>query len=83
MRPTQHVSNNDVLRAPSGATVEECTPLAITRAKYPDGLEVVMSYWRPTDAERRAVADGALIMFQCWGRTHPPVYLGVDGVETS
>lgn len=81
MRPTQHPSNNDVLRAPPGVPIEECTPLAITRAQYPDGQPVVQSFWRPTDAERAAIAGGALILFQCWGRTHPPMYLGVDGVQ--
>lgn len=33
MRPTQHPSNNDVLRPPVGATHDECVPLAITRAR--------------------------------------------------
>ena len=81
MRPTQHQSNNDVLRAPPGVPIEECTPLAITRGQYPDGLQVVRSYWRPSEAERAAIADGALIQFQCWGQTHPPVYIGVSGPE--
>jgi hypothetical protein len=81
MRPTQHPSNNDVLRAPPGVPIEECTPLAITRAEYPNGAPVVLSYWRPSEAERKAIAEGALVAFQAWGRTHPPVYIGVDGVE--
>jgi hypothetical protein len=81
MRPTQHPTNNDVLRAPPGVPIEECTPLAITRVAYPDGQPAVQSYWRPTEEERKAIAAGALIQFQCWGRTHPPVYIGVDGVE--
>ena len=81
MRPTQHPSNNAILRAPEGVNVEQCRPLAITRAQYPDGMDVVMSYWEPTAEERKAIAEGALIAFQCWGRTHPPVYIGVDGVD--
>jgi hypothetical protein len=83
VRPTQHPTNNDVLRAPPGVPIEECTPLAITRAQYPNGDHVVQSYWRPTDAERKAIAEGALVVFTCWGRTHPPVYIGVDGIEES
>lgn len=81
MRPTQHPSNTTVLHPPPGATHEECVPLPITRAAYPNGQLVVMSYWRPTEAERKAIADGALIEFQAWGHTHPPVYIGVDGVS--
>ena len=82
MNHTQHPSNNAVLHPPPGVSNEECRPLAITRIIFePTRMDGVRSYWRPTEAERRAIADGALVMFQCWGRTHPPVWLGVDGVE--
>lgn len=81
MRPTQHPSNNAVLRAPPGANIQECTPLAITRVTYGNGQECVESYWRLSEAERKAIAEGALVRFNCWGRTHPPVWIGVDGVE--
>jgi hypothetical protein len=81
MRPTQHASNNDVLRAPSGMSIEECTPLAITRVKYSDGMPGVWSYWRPTEQERAAIAGGALVRVGALGHTHPPIHLGVDGVE--
>ena len=81
MRPTQHESNNDVLRAPSGSTVDECRPLAITRIKYEDGSPAVWSYWEPSDAERAAIAGGALILLSTLGSTHPPVFIGVDGLE--
>lgn len=81
MRPTQHPSNNDVLRAPPGVSIEECTPLAITRVQYADGLPGVWSYWRPTDEERAAIASGALVRLGVLGMTHPPMHLGVDGVS--
>jgi hypothetical protein len=81
MKPTQHQSNNDVLRAPTGATVEECRPLAITRVQYGNGTNGVWSYWRPSEAERAAIASGALVQMCAMGQTHPPVYIGVDGVE--
>lgn len=82
MHPTQHPSNNDVLRAPPGQTVEQCRPLAITRAKYEDGTPVVQSFWRPSDAERAALAAGASVCLQIVGLTHPPLWVGVDGVES-
>jgi hypothetical protein len=81
MRFTQHPTNNAVLGAPPGVGIDDCRALPITRVEFPDGAPGVQSFWRPTDAERAAIAGGALVLFQCWGRTHPPVYLGVDGVE--
>lgn len=80
MRPTQHPSNNDVLRAPPGIQVDECAPLAITRVMYSNGIPCVRSYWRPTEEERKAIAAGALVAISVWGATHPPIAIGVDGV---
>jgi hypothetical protein len=80
MTPTQHPSNNDVLRAPPGATVDECRPLAITRVQYDNGTPGVWSFWRPSEAERAAIASGALIQLCALGHTHPPVAVMVDGV---
>lgn len=83
MRPTQHPSNNDVLRAPPGASTEECRPLAITRVQFSNGVPAVFSYWQPSAEERAAIASGALIRLSAMGNTHPPVAIGVDGVEES
>lgn len=81
MRQTQHPSNNSVLGAPPGVGIEACTALAITRVQFPDGTPAVRSYWRPTDAERAAIASGALVELTVWGTTHAPLYVGVDGVD--
>jgi hypothetical protein len=81
MRPTQHASSNDVLHAPPGSKVEECRPLYITRVVFSDGVPAVRSYWEPTEAERAAIALGALVFISAIGYTHPPVALGVDGIE--
>ncbi len=81
MRPTQHPSNNDVLRAPSGMTMDECRPLAVTRVQYEGGGHGVWSFWQPSEAERAAIAAGAIICVAVMGSTHPPIALGVDGVE--
>lgn len=80
MRPTQHPSNNDVLRAPKGESVDRVRPLAITRVKYSDGTPAVASYWEPSPAERAAIAAGALIQLCVIGVTLPPVLICVDGV---
>jgi hypothetical protein len=81
MRPTQHPGNNDVLLPPPGATAEECASLAITRVQYDNGVPGVWSFWRPSDAERAAIAAGALVRLAAIGRTHPPVAMHVDGVD--
>ncbi|WP_046060232.1 hypothetical protein [Paracidovorax citrulli] len=79
MRAVQHHSNNDVLGAPLGVTIEQCKPLAITRVRYTDGSHGVWSYWRPDATERAAIAAGADVCLMCVGQTHPPVLLAVDG----
>lgn len=80
MKATQHLSNNDVLRAPPGVPLEVCKPLAITRIQYTDGTPGVRSYWIPTPLERRAIADGAMVCLEFQGVTHPPVLPMVDGI---
>lgn len=80
MRPTQHRSTNDVLRAPAGASIEEVQPLHITRITYgPGGLPGVVSFWQPTAAEQALIAAGHPVRLSCLGITHPPVRIGVDG----
>lgn len=81
MTPIQHPSNNDVLGAPPGVAIDECRALYITRVMFNNGMPAVWSFWSPSEAERAAIAAGAPIRFSCWGMTHPPVALGVDGVE--
>lgn len=80
MRPAQHTSNNDVLGAPKGATVDECQALPITRVVWPEQqLQGVVSYWRPTPAELQLLNGGAMVRLSVMGRTHPPLAVGVDG----
>lgn len=78
MRPTQHPSNNDVLRAPSGATVDECRPLPITRLFY-GATPAVVSYWQPTAEQLALLAAGKPVWLSVLGHTHPPLAIGVDG----
>ena len=83
MRPTQHPSNNDVLRAPPGVSHEECVPLAITRVLYanPGGEPHpgVVSYWQPSAEQLALLNAGKPVWLSVWGMTHPPLALGVDG----
>ncbi len=80
MNPTQHPSNNDVLGAPPGVPIDDCRALPITRVLYqPSGLEAVVSYWQPTPEQLRLLNEGKAVWLSVWGRTHPPVAIGVDG----
>lgn len=80
MRPTQHPSNNLVLGAPSGWDQSEsaCHALAVTTLPADDsGPAVVMSWWRPTDAELRALIAGHTVRLSVVGERMPPVSIEV------
>ena len=52
MNRHQHPTNNDVLGAPPGVPLDECTALPITRVIWQDtGGHGVVSYWLPTAEE--------------------------------
>lgn len=73
MRLIQHVSNNAVLGAPAGRSVEECRPAPITRIAYSDGTPAVATYWELTDEERTQIAAGGLVRVEVLGQTMPPM----------
>lgn len=79
MNKTQHRSNNDVLGAPKGVSIEQCEALPITRVHFPDGSEAVVSYWTPTEVELERLKAGKAVALVIWGRTHAPLWVGVDG----
>lgn len=81
MNRHQHPSNNDVLRAPPGATIDDCMALPITRVRYGDGTNAVVSYWLPTTEELGRLNAGKAIGLLVMGVTHPPLYIAVDGDE--
>lgn len=82
MNRHQHRSNNDVLRAPPGVPIEECSALAITRIVYPGGEPAVASYWMPTADEIARLNAGKAVAVVLMGHTHPPLFLAVDGDES-
>lgn len=75
---TQHPSNNAVLGAPQGWDQNNlpCNALPITRMEC-DGVPAVVSFWRPTGEELRALNEGQLIALWVVGQTMPPVALNV------
>lgn len=79
MQRTQHPTNNAVLGAPQGMSIDKCNALPITRIQYADGTPAVVSYWTPTQAELQLIASGRAVRLAVLGTTHPPLMLGVDG----
>lgn len=79
MKKTQHPTNNAVLGAPQGMSIDECEALPITRIKYADGVNAVASFWTPTPAELQLLNNGKPVRLIVLGNTHPPLSMGVDG----
>jgi len=79
MKRAQHPTNNAVLGAPAGMSIEQCNALPITRLEYADGQPAVASFWQPTKAELDLIASGKPIRLIVLGVTHPPLNIGVDG----
>jgi hypothetical protein len=81
VRFTQHPSNNRVLGAPAGWDQQAlpCNALPVTFQSDETG-PCFTSFWQPSDAEKKAIADGALVKLSIFNSTHPPVWIGVEGV---
>lgn len=85
MKPHQHPSNNDVLAAPPGVSIDRCVPLPITRVLFQDkgqiveGAHAVASFWMPSVEEVERIVSGKAIRLIVWGRTHAPIAVEVDG----
>lgn len=78
MNKHQHITNNAVLGAPAGWDQKElpCGALPITRTEC-EGKPVVVSYWKPTEHELKALVDGGTVALWVLGDTMPPVSVEV------
>lgn len=79
MNKIQHRSNNGVLGAPGGWNQGELPvgALPITRSEV-GGVEVVISYWKPTTEELAQLNAGHAVALYVVGKTMPPVQLAVE-----
>lgn len=68
---------NAVLRAPTpeDAAAKTVYDLHIYRYKDLDGNPQVMSKWQLTPEELEEVCRTGVIWFNCWGLTHPPMWI--------
>jgi len=69
---------------PEDAAAGTVYSLPIHRWRDLDGVPQVMSCWKLSESELKAVNEsGGLIWFNCWGMTHPPmVILGENPFES-
>lgn len=79
MERSQHRTNNAVLGAPPGATIEDCGALPITRVQFAEGDQACVSFWRPSAAELELLKAGKPVRLCVMGTTHAPISVGVDG----
>lgn len=75
MKLIQHITCNDVLAAPPGVPIEQCTPAPIVRSVYqePNGLCTVGTHWQPTPEELALLNAGGVVKVEVWGTTMPPM----------
>jgi hypothetical protein len=78
MKPRRTHASTRVFRLPGGT---EDSDLWAEEARDAAGAPVVASVWEFTDAERRAVADGANVELVVWGTGTPPVAMHTTRVE--
>jgi hypothetical protein len=79
MHRTQHPSNNDVLGAPKGwdQSTTQVSALPVTRTTL-EGNDAIISFWRPSPEEIRALQEGALVALWVIGAGMPPVAIEVE-----
>jgi hypothetical protein len=72
--PIKHPSNNLTLN-PAPGDEGRVIPLHVTRDEHG-----VRSYWQLSEAEIASVLAGQPVEFFCASTSHPPIWIGVEGV---
>ena len=73
----QHPSNNGVLGAPPGMTIDQCRALPVTHTEL-GGTPAIASFWQPSDEELAMLNQGKPVVIMALGDLHPPVAVGVE-----
>lgn len=71
MFPTSFDESNQNLGPPIGMTEDQCTSLSVWR-----NGEMVISCWKPTEAEWDEMTRTKRVWLIVWGVTMPPAYVG-------
>lgn len=75
MIPVKTPACNFTYLPPEGIPPEDCgeLPCILDTEK-----RLIQSFWQPDEAERKAIASGALIALTTYGSRHPMVAITVD-----
>ena len=79
MKPARHKTNNKIVRKPDGWDDKggqlELPAIDVTQGKL-CGVNVFVSWWKPTEDELMCLLRGGMVQLSCIGG-QPPVNLGV------
>jgi hypothetical protein len=73
MIATAFDEENDVSDGPPGTTSEQVMSLSVWRGPNEDGIQVVISCWKPTKEELDEIVRTGRVWIVVWGRTMPPI----------
>lgn len=75
-----HTTHNRALGAPAGWKQGDlqCDALTIRDDTMGNGVRCVVSHWKPTAEELKALNDGAVIALAVIGQTMPPVSMWLE-----
>lgn len=81
MSPVDFQESNIVYGPPEGMAESQCMSIRAFRGELAsgplDGVTIVVTAWRPTDEERRIIAEGGDLYLTCVGGL-PPHLLSVS-----
>ena len=75
MEATNFEESNHALGPPPGMTEDEVFTLRVWKGQYDDGTPIVISCWRPTQAELDEINRTGRVWLEVMGNTMPPAML--------
>lgn len=76
MRPIRFEAANQVFTRPPGWKEEDCSDIHAFRGKDASDRNVIITCWKPTDAERVQIAAGEPVFLTLLTDGLPPHYIG-------
>lgn len=77
MNIVKHSSCNRILGVSEAQAAAGVVPLPVRRCTDEDELPIIQSFWRPDEAELKALNAGHPIIVTLQGHTHAPLKLEV------
>lgn len=73
MLPIDFPGSNFTFTKPQGMTDEQCMSLRVFKGHDTEGNPVIISAWKPSYEDIKAINEGRPIWFSCRGLGMPPV----------